>query len=88
MTTQTEQELRDLLQSLKYSKPNAWERIPQLFRSLRNEAEMTQTQVAETVGITHNAICMIEAGKPAVSIDKLEQMIEAMVHIDGEDGNQ
>lgn len=52
--------------------------IGQQIKRYRTQAEMTQAELAELIGITHSAISLIEADKRGVTIDKLRKICEAL----------
>jgi transcriptional regulator with XRE-family HTH domain len=47
-------------------------------RDLRKSAELTQAQLAELTGFSHDQISMIEQGKRAPSFELLEALAEAL----------
>ncbi|MBR4934485.1 MAG: helix-turn-helix transcriptional regulator [Anaerotignum sp.] len=44
----------------------------------RAKAGISQTQLAEKVGVTNQFICQIEAGKRGVSVETLKKLSDAL----------
>jgi transcriptional regulator with XRE-family HTH domain len=52
--------------------------IGERIRHYREQAGMTQDDLAEVLGITHSAISLIENDKRGVSLDNLYKIIQAL----------
>ena len=52
--------------------------MPEIIRRYRNEAGLSQQQLADSAGISKGFISSIESGRSAVSIDVLVQLADAL----------
>lgn len=52
--------------------------IPELLRSARKTAGLTQKQLAEKIGVSRAAVCQWEIGSNGVDIDNLRKAAAAM----------
>lgn len=50
----------------------------EVLRALRKEAHMTQTQVAEAMGLSTSTVCHFEKGMLTPTIDRLPDFAEAL----------
>lgn len=55
-----------------------WTEIGQKVFDARAKAGISQTQLAEKVGVTNQFICQIEAGKRGVSVETLKKLSDAL----------
>ena len=52
--------------------------MPEIIRRYRNEAGLSQQQLADSAGISKGFISSIESGRSAISIDVLVQLADAL----------
>lgn len=52
--------------------------VGQMVFEARNREGLSQTQLAEKIGVTNQFICQIEAGKKGVSVETLAKLSEAL----------
>lgn len=54
------------------------EQLPALLRSLRQRAGLTQTQLAERLGISQQSYARLEARPAAASVERLSKLLRAL----------
>ena len=54
------------------------EQLPAMLRSLRQHAGLTQTQLAERLGISQQSYARLEAKPGAVSVERLSKLLRAL----------
>lgn len=52
--------------------------LPAMLRSLRQQAGLTQTQLAERLGISQQSYARLEAKPGAVSVERLSKVLRAL----------
>ena len=55
-----------------------WKEIGQKVYEARMKDGISQTQLAEKVGVTNQFICQIESGKRGVSVETLKKLSDAL----------
>lgn len=55
-----------------------WHAVGQMVFEARTKAGISQTQLAEKVGVTNQFICQIEAGKKGVSVETLAKLSDVL----------
>ncbi|MDC7707595.1 helix-turn-helix domain-containing protein [Vogesella indigofera] len=54
------------------------EQLPAMLRSLRQRAGLTQTQLAERLGISQQSYARLEARPAAASVERLSKLLRAL----------
>ena len=55
-----------------------WKEVGQKVYEARTKEGISQTQLAEKVGVSNQFICQIEAGKKGVSVETLAKLSDAL----------
>lgn len=54
------------------------EQLPAMLRGLRQQAGLTQTQLAERLGISQQSYAQLEARPAAASVERLSKLLRAL----------